>query len=633
MKTTTLGFGIAAFIVLGGLTVLSMPFAAGQLPPGKITRQETPRQNPLRTPQLPAKPVAAPAVMPGTIQQTALQTEEGQPSFAAFPVVTESAPPADLFAPAQQEPLPVAETPSLAMPQQLNASPLASADPFAPAQPQAAVPAESVSNASPKTAAALRRAAPPQQQQSGEEGTGTPGVSALEGQQTPHLTIQKVLPDEVIVEQPATLKFVIQNAGQSTAKNVTITDRIPQGTRLLATIPEAAVSPTGELTWSVGNLDPNVQLIIEMKVLPIREGEIGSVATVNYTGEASARIAVTRPMLKVDVKAPAEIQLGEVAQIEITISNPGTASANNIVLEEHIPDGLFHKDGRVLRNTAISSLKPRESKKLVLPLICTGAGNLINHVIVSADGNLSAEDKTTIRANAPVLSLEIVGAKQRFLERKSEYRLVVANKGTAAAQNVDLELALPSAVQFVSTNQSGVYEPATHTVHWALEELPPQEAGEIELAVIPVQTGDHSLRFTGSGANNLQAEAVLPMTIDGIPAISFEIAGDATLVEIGKDAVYEVRVVNRGTKAAGNVKVWTTLPDGMAFIKAEGGRYQANGGTIQFETIPQLLPKSEKVYKVAARSQTEGDFRVNIQVISDDLRSPITKEESTKVFR
>jgi len=482
----------------------------------------------------------------------------------------------------------------------------------------------------PRTAAVMR--AEPARTTS-NEGTGTPGSSYLEGLQTPHLTIQKIYPEEVIIDQPATLKIAIQNVGNSAAKNVIITDRVPQGTRLLSTIPDATVSPNGELVWSLHNFDPNAKTIMEMKVLPLREGEIGSVATVTYTGEASGRIVVTRPMLKVEVKAPAEVKLGEIAHLEITVTNPGTATATNIVLEERVPEGLYHRDGRVMQHKGIASLRPKESKKLTLPLTCIGAGNLVNHIIVTADGNLTAEDKTTIRALAPTLNLEIVGAQTRFLERQSNYRLVVENSGNSSAHDVSLELALPAAMQFVSTNQSGVYEPNTHTVHWALEELPPQEAGEIELVVMPTQTGDHSLRFLGTGENGLKTEVSLPVSIDGIPAIAFEIVGDATLVEIGKDAVYEIRVVNRGTKAAENVKVWATLAAGMTFVKAEGGRYQAQGGTVQFETIPRLAPKSENIYKLTARSQTEGDYRINIQVISDDLRSPIAKEESTRVYR
>jgi uncharacterized repeat protein (TIGR01451 family) len=654
MKNKFLGFKIGFVTIIGGVFVFSALYGFAQMPPGKLTRQETPRPNPLRV--NPSVPV------PGTIKQTALQSEDPQfpplenwdnnliasdqpasvqptpiqPAFVQSASVQSTsiqsasiqpAPPASLTLPGFETPLTPAE--------HVVSSPLSNAEPFGSQQPQAAVPAHalpplSAESPEPPRTAAITRTTPGQSQ---NEGTGLPGASALEGSQTPHLALQKVMPEEVVIDQPVTLKTVIQNVGNSVAKNVSIVDRVPQGTRLLSTIPEAVVSLDGELRWAVGNLDPNVQLVIEMKVLPIREGEIGSIASVNYSGEASGRVTVTRPMLKVDVRAPSDIRLGEVAQIEITVSNPGTATVTNIVLEERVPEGLYHRDGRVMQHNGITSLRPKESKKLTLPLTCTGAGNLENHVVVTADGNLMVEDKTMIRASAPVLALEIVGAKNRFLERRSDYRLVVANKGNASAHNVALELALPAAVQFVSTNQSGVYESANHTVHWALEELPPQESGEIELVVLPTQKGEHSLRFSGTGENNLQAEAILPIAIDGIPAITFEIVGDSNLVELGKDVVYEIRVANRGTRVAENVKVRIALAEGMTFVKAEGGRYQAGqGGVVQFET-PQLGAKSENVYKLSARCQVEGDHRINVQVISDDLRLPITKEESTRVFR
>jgi uncharacterized repeat protein (TIGR01451 family) len=656
MKNKTLGFNAWFFGTIGGIFVFSALYCFAQTTPGKLTRQELPRPNPLRGVE---QPVAS-ATAPGAIRQTATQAEDAQPPVLAnwddFPAapVQPAAPTAmasenDPFAaPVVEFEMPAtseATPPPAAVPSLGNASPLSNADPFAARQPEATVPANALPMEQPRTAAMPMRSMSELQspmiqqpsmtgQRNPAEGTGMPGSSSLEGPQTPHLSLQKVMPEEVVINQPVTLKTVIKNVGNSTAKNVTITDRVPQGTQLISTIPEANVSTDGELRWSVGNLDPNVQLIIEMKVMPLREGEIGSVASVNYTGEASGRIAVTRPMLKLDVRAPAEVKLGEVANIEITVSNPGTATVTNIVLEERVPDGLFHRDGRVIQNRSITALRPRESKKLTLPLVCTGAGNLINHVVVTADGNLMVEEKTTIRASAPILDLQIAGARSRFLERRSDYRLLVANKGNASAHNVALELTLPPAVQFVSTNQSGVYDQSTHTVHWALEELPPHEAGEIELIVMPAQKGEHTMRFTGTGENNLKAEAVQSISIDGIPAITFEIVGDSNLVEIGKEVVYEIRVANRGTKAAENVMARVALAEGMTFMKAEGGRYQVGqGGIVQFETIPQLAPKTENVYRLTARCQTEGDHRINVQVKSSDLGSPITKEESTRVFK
>ncbi|MDR1477813.1 MAG: DUF11 domain-containing protein [Planctomycetaceae bacterium] len=467
-----------------------------------------------------------------------------------------------------------------------------------------------------------------------QDGTGTPGPSGLEGAQTPHLTLEKVLPAEIVVDQPLTIKTVVKNIGRSTVKNVTIRDRIPQGTRLLSTTPKAATTPDGELVWSLGNLDGSEQLIVEMRVLPIREGEIGSVAVVNYYAEASSRSMVTRPRIQVEVKAPQDVRLGEVANVEITIHNPGTATATGIIIEEYIPDGLYHKDGKVLINKNVDSLKPKERKMLTLPLTCVGAGVLQNKIIVKANGNLKAEEKTIINALAPVLDLKIVGAKQRFLERSSDFRLIVSNKGTASANEVELKLALPVAMQFVSTNQSGVYEPSTHTVHWALQELPAETTGEIDLVLMPAKIGSCSLLFAGSGKNNLQAETKHAVSVDGISAISFEVTGNSNLVEIGKDAIYEIKVANKGTKGAENVRVNAQLSDGMSFVNADGPvGHQSKNRIVQFEPLAQLDAKGEKVYKISARCDNDGDHRITVQIISDELQKPITKEESTRVFR
>lgn len=466
------------------------------------------------------------------------------------------------------------------------------------------------------------------------EGTGIPGISTLEGAQTPHLTIEKILDGEVIVNEPTTVKTIVRNVGRSVARDITIKDRIPQGARLLSASPKPSVTESGELLWSLGNLEGNEQIIVEMRLLPFREGEIGSVAVVNYTSEASTRIAVTKPMLRVDVKAPQKVLLGQTANLEITISNPGTATARGVILEEYVPDGLYHKDGKVLINKNINTLKPKEAKRLTLPLTCVGSGNLINRLTVRADGNLSVEESTSIQALAPILNLEIAGAEQRFLERRSTYRLIVSNSGTASAQNVDLVLTLPSAVKFVSTNQSGVYEASTHTVHWALEELPAQESGEIELVVLPRQIGDHSMRFSGIGENQLKAEASKVVSIDGIAALSFDLVGQSHLIEVGKEAVYEIRVSNKGTKAAGNIQVKAALPEGLSFSKAEGPvQYQANGNVVSFESLSRLEPKGEKVYRIAAKCLADGDHRVSAQLVSDDLKTPITKQESTRVFQ
>lgn len=464
------------------------------------------------------------------------------------------------------------------------------------------------------------------------EGTGIPGPRKLHGAQAPQLVIEKVYPEEIQVDQAVTLKTIIRNNGTTTAEEVFLADQVPQGTRLVSTNPQAGLMQNSDIAWELGTIEPGQEAVVEMKVVPLREGEIGSVARVMFGSSATARTVATKPALRVDVKAPQETMIGSTVNLEIVLSNPGTGTATGITLEEFVPEGLYHKDGKQLANR-IGQLKPKESMKLTLPLQCVGAGNITNRLVVRADGNLTVEERTVIRVLAPALKLEIGGMKQRFLDRQATYQLSVANPGTAAATNVDLVCRLPSSMQFVSTNQSGLYEASTHTVHWALEELPANEAGQIELVTMPVKSGDYQLKFAGTGQNGLKSETSHAVTIDGHAAVAFTVKCLSDLVEVGKDTVYEISVVNRGTKTSTNVVVAVQLSRGMNFISGEGPvKYRAADGVVQFHPLARLEPKQERVYRVTARCLDDGDHRISVKMVSDDLQAPVTKEESTRVI-
>ena len=52
---------------------------------------------------------------------------------------------------------------------------------------------------------------------------------------------------------------------------------------------------------------------------------------------------------------------------------------------------------------------------------------------------------------------------------------------------------------------------------------------------------------------------------------------------------------------------------------------------VAFDPVARLAPGDKAVFKIAARGIRAGDSRVRVQILSDDLRNPITKEERTVV--
>ena len=51
-----------------------------------------------------------------------------------------------------------------------------------------------------------------------------------------------------------------------------------------------------------------------------------------------------------------------------------------------------------------------------------------------------------------------------------------------------------------------------------------------------------------------------------------------------------------------------------------------------FEPLGRLNPKEEAVFRVTAQGVRAGDARVRVQLSTDEEPTPVTKEESTRVY-
>ncbi len=464
------------------------------------------------------------------------------------------------------------------------------------------------------------------------DGTGQPGDPRLEGIQSPQLTIQKSAPGEIQVGRPAVFSVVVRNVGTTAACNVEIHDQVPRGARLVNTRPQAQRGGRGELVWTLGVLQPGQEAVVEMEIVPIDEGEIGSVATVRFAADATARSVVTRPRLVVETALPERVLIGDQVTLSIVVSNPGTGVATGVVLEERIPAGLRHPAGAELEYT-VGDLKPGESRKLELPLVADQPGMVVNMLVARGDGELRVEDKRDLEILAPQLDVALEGPQRRYLERQATYNLSIANPGTAAAEGVELVASLPAGLKFVSANNAGYYDEATRSVRWRLEKLPAKEVGSVQLVTLPVEAGQHAIRLRGSAEKGLVVEKEQPVVVEGIAAILFQVADHLDPIGSGGETTYEIRVINQGTKAATNVQIAAMLPPELQPLAAEGPtRYAVDGNRVFFEGLATLAPKAETVYRIKAKALRPGDLRVRFQLKTDDMQTPVTKEESTRVF-
>jgi uncharacterized repeat protein (TIGR01451 family) len=462
-------------------------------------------------------------------------------------------------------------------------------------------------------------------------GTGRPGESLLEGAQSPSITIQKLAPEEIQVGKRCTFAIRVQNSGQRTAQRVQIRDEVPLGTKLVGTAPRATVSGS-EIVWDLGTLSPGEERTVEMELLPKEEGEIGSVAMVSMTAQASAKARCTRPELALRLTSKPQVHVGQQHIVQIEISNPGSGDATGVMLLETVPTGVSHQAGPALE-FEVGTLRPGENRRMELVLTAEQAGRIHNVMTARADASLQVEASCEFNVIAPELQLTIEGPQRRFLERPATYRVSVDNPGTASAKDVQLVTHLPKGMQFVSANNMGEYDSSSHSVHWSLAELPANERGTVELIALPIEAGEQTLQISTKARQGLEDRTDKQVLVEGLSALMFEVIDVEGLIEIGGETTYEIRVQNQGSKAATNVQIVAIMPPGIRPVSGQGEtRHAVQGERVVFAPLPQLAPKSETTFRISAQGIRPGDQRVRVQITADDLQQPITKEVSTRVY-
>ena len=462
----------------------------------------------------------------------------------------------------------------------------------------------------------------------------TPGDRAWEGVQAPALTIERLSPREVQLNATADFEIIVKNVGRVDANEVRVLDRVPAGTEFISANPQPTQPPRdGRLQWDLGTLEPGQEKRIVLQIKPTQPGEIGSVAQVVFAAQASMRTRVTKPVLEIRHETGREVLIGDSVVLDVVVENKGDGPANEVIIQETVPQQLAYSDGSRELEYEIGTLMPGQSRRVQLGLRAASVGKLRNVMFASAKGGLKAQHELNMEVIAPDLKTIASGPTRRFLEREVTHKFTIENHGTAKATNVDLYARLPSGLRFVSANNRGRYDSTTHAVIWSMPELTAGVSGDVELTTMPVESGDQPIKFEAEADLNLKSSSIQQLVVEHLIDVFFDIDDITDPIEVGAQTGYKIRVVNQGTKTATNVRLQVDFPPGLEPTGVEGNlRNQIQGQKVLFESISSMRPGDELQVTVKASGTAPGDHRVVVNMKADDRETLVSKEETTRVY-
>jgi uncharacterized repeat protein (TIGR01451 family) len=437
---------------------------------------------------------------------------------------------------------------------------------------------------------------------------------------------------EITVGRECRCELVVKNSGAGAAGEVAVEAFFPRSVRLTSAEPKPA-SADDHLTWTFSTLPAGAERRIQVNLIPSEQGDLKVSAFVRYTEAAAATLAVREPQLQVKLNGPTEVSIGEAASQTITVSNPGSGTADDVTVEVTLPAGLEHAKGRKL-TMPIGSLAPGQSQVVRLALVATQGGPQDIHVRASSGQTLHSEAGCKIAVVAPSLKVAADGPSLRYVGRNAEYRVRVTNDGGAAANNVRVTQTVPEGFTFVRADKAGRFEAGTNQVAWFVGHLDAGQTVELAAELTASRLGSYKHLVSVFGESGVKADAAVQTEVDGVASLAVEVLDLDDPVEVGTETAYEIRVRNEGTKAAKNVDVACQVPTGVATLSARGPTEHRAGelNVLNFAPIGELEPGKTALYRIVVRGTAPGKHRFRVRLTSESIDEPLIHEELTHYY-
>ena len=459
----------------------------------------------------------------------------------------------------------------------------------------------------------------------------------LFSQRGPVLSVETSGPRTISIGKESAYRVTIQNSGEVGADEVVVFVQLPAWADILGA--EASTGATqlptpaaneGAFVWRVGHLDAQTNERLTLRLVPRESRPFDLAVRWEYQPlSQQTMIEVQEPKLELQLEGPREVHHGQQETYKLRIRNTGNGPAENVMITL-LPIGAGSNQPVSHR---LGSLIAAEEKIVEVELTARQTGDITVQVDVQGEGGIHAELVEKILVRRAELQLEVAGPQMRFVGSEVVYDLRIMNRGNAPAKNIKLSAAVPAGAKYVSGIDGGRLEANGTRINWV---VPALEAGAEEryrMRVAIGLPGTNRLELIATADDSLTASAETLTRVEAMADLAMDVEDPSAPVPVGSEATYQVRIHNRGTKAAENVEVIAYFSRGIEPISAEGGAHRLGPGQVVFTPIASLAADSEMVFSIRARAEQPGNHVFRAEMHCKPLDSRLVREETTHFYQ
>lgn len=463
------------------------------------------------------------------------------------------------------------------------------------------------------------------------------GDHLLMVRKSPVLSVETLGPRKITVGKEAVYQLHLVNSGEVSAEGVVVHVQLPAWADLAgaeSSVGSAQYDQASEsarpLSWRVGTLSAGSRERLTLRLVPRESRPFDLAVRWDYQpAAAQAQIEVQEAKLSMQMDGPREVFYGRKELFALRLMNIGTGDAENVLITL-MPIGSSDNPPATHR---MGTLKAGEERAIEIELTARQTGELAIHVKTQADHGVRAELSEKVLVRRAALQVDVQGPQFQFVNAAALYRVRVANPGNAPARNVRMQLSLPAGAKFLSGIDGARLDAGDSRVVWVIEALPAGTERVFDMRCLLSAPGQNRFELATTAEDELTAAATTTTRVEAIADLRLEVKDPQGPIPVGEEAVYELKVRNRGSKTAENVEVLAFFSNGIEPVAVEGAPHRIQPGQVVFQPIAALAPGAEVLLRVRARADAAGAHVFRAEVHCRELASRLVSEETTHFYQ
>lgn len=440
-------------------------------------------------------------------------------------------------------------------------------------------------------------------------------------------------PRTIVVGREATYRVLLANRGDIAAEQVVTNVSVPEGAEVVGVESVDGVieqqGATGVVVWRTQRLDAGAVAKLDLRLIA-RTGspiELGVTHT-HKPIDGTTLVEVQEPKLALAIVGPEEVLYGKAQTFRLTISNPGTGTAENVALHLTPPGG----DADRRTSHEFGNIGAGEERTVEIELTAREAGQLAVNASATAQGGVTADLTKQVFCRKAELVVDWRGPADRYAGAPAAYYFRVRNPGTAVAPDVVLDVTLPAGFELLPVEGTPVTK--NNSLAYRVGSLEAGAERVMELRGVLRQAGANKIGLRAAATDETRSDAVDAITeVVALADLKLDVLDPKGPVATNQEVIYEIRITNRGSSDAHDVRVVGLFSEGIDPHHVDGETTDMRDGRVAFQTIGRLAAGEKRVFKIHARAHEEGTHLFRAEVLCRDLEIKLAAEETTRFFK